>query len=249
MLLHGPAEPRYPPVFDRKLSPQEVTVGDSIELECHMTGSAPIKVTWSKDHKDIRSGGNYKMSCVDNTPHLTILKADKADTGKYFCHASNDMGKDSCSCDIAVKGILIWPTHTHDILVLSFKTQGCFFEWEQAHFTSPHCYFLLLLSERKNPPAFTKKPSENIEDTEGKLVKLEGRVSGSQPMSVSWFKDSKEIHSSDKYDISFKSNVAVLCIKSSQVTDSGRYSCQASNEAGRTSCDVTVGICGGFNSD
>lgn len=103
---HGPAEPRYPPVFDRKLSPQEVTVGDSIELECHMTGSAPIKVTWSKDHKDIRSGGNYKISCVDNTPHLTILKADKADTGRYFCHASNDMGKDSCSSDITVKGIL-----------------------------------------------------------------------------------------------------------------------------------------------
>lgn len=99
------AEPRYPPVFDRKLAPQEVTVGDSIELECHMTGSAPIKVTWSKDHKDIRSGGNYKITCVDNTPHLTILKADKSDTGKYFCSAMNDVGKVSCSSDITVKGI------------------------------------------------------------------------------------------------------------------------------------------------
>uniref|UniRef100_A0A3B4TD64 Titin n=1 Tax=Seriola dumerili TaxID=41447 RepID=A0A3B4TD64_SERDU len=107
---------------------------------------------------------------------------------------------------------------------------------------------LILFSERKNPPVFTKKPSEQIEDMEGKLVKIEGRVSGSQPMSVSWFKDSTEIHSSDKYDISFKSNVAVLCIKSSQMSDSGRYSCQASNEAGRASCDVTVGITGGFDS-
>lgn len=80
-------------------------MGDSIELECHMTGSAPMKVTWSKDHKDIRSGGNYKISCEDNTPHLTILKADKGDTGKYFCHAVNDMGKDSCSSDITIKGI------------------------------------------------------------------------------------------------------------------------------------------------
>uniref|UniRef100_A0A3B3XIJ7 Ig-like domain-containing protein n=1 Tax=Poecilia mexicana TaxID=48701 RepID=A0A3B3XIJ7_9TELE len=105
LLLHGSAEPRYAPVFDRKLSPREVTVGDSIEMECHMTGSAPIKVTWSKDHKDIRSGGNYKISCVENTAHLTILKADKGDTGKYFCHASNDMGKDSCSTDISVKAV------------------------------------------------------------------------------------------------------------------------------------------------
>lgn len=87
-------------------------MGDSIEMECHMTGSAPIKVTWSKDHKDIRSGGNYKISCVENTAHLTILKADKGDTGKYFCHASNDMGKDSCSTDISVKGILVFSSKT-----------------------------------------------------------------------------------------------------------------------------------------
>lgn len=94
---------------------------------------------------------------------------------------------------------------------------------------------------------FTKKPSEHIEDMEGKLVKIEGRVSGSQPMTVTWFKDGTEIYSSDKYDISLKSNVAVLCIKSSQVVDSGRYSCQAANEAGKTSCDIKVGILGGFD--
>lgn len=93
---------------------------------------------------------------------------------------------------------------------------------------------------------FTKKPSEHIEDTEGRLVKIEGRVSGSQPMSVSWYKEDAEIHSSDKYDVSFKSNVAVLCIKSSHVTDSGKYTCQASNEAGRASCCTTVGISGEF---
>lgn len=99
-------------------------------------------------------------------------------------------------------------------------------------------------AERKNPPVFTKKPSEQMEDTEGRLVKIEGRVSGSQPMSVSWYKEDAEIHSSDKYDISFKSNVAVLCIKSSLVSDSGRYTCQASNQAGRASCSTTVGISG-----
>lgn len=93
---------------------------------------------------------------------------------------------------------------------------------------------------------FTKKPSENMEDVEGKLVKIEGRVSGSQPMSVSWFKGDSEIRTTDKYDISFKSNVAVLCIKGSQVEDSGRYSCRATNEAGEASCEFTVGISGRF---
>lgn len=85
-----------------------------------------------------------------------------------------------------------------------------------------------------------------MEDVEGKLMKIEGRVSGSQPMLISWFKDDSEIQTSDKYDVSFKSNVAVLCIKSSQVDDSGRYCCRATNEAGQASCEVTVGISGKF---
>lgn len=140
--------------------------------------------------------------------------------------------------------------HTHAISALSSKAftslEGHCFVFESCS-PSHHSYFLVLISERKNPPVFTKKPSEHIEDMEGKLVKIEGRVSGSQPISVSWFKDDMEIQSSDKYDISFKSNVAVLCIKNSQVIDSGRYSCQASNEAGKASCDVTVGISGMFD--
>ncbi|XP_051980649.1 titin-like, partial [Xyrauchen texanus] len=192
-------EPRYPPVFERKLMPVEVTADDAVELECYMTGSLPIKVTWSKDHKDIRTGGNYKISCVENTPHLTILKADKADSGRYSCHASNDIGKDSCSTEVSVK-------------------------------------------ERKIQPTFTKKPPATIEDTEGKIVKIECRVSGSQPLTVNWYKDGREIFTSDSYDLTFKSGVAVLCIKKSQLSDSGAYSCKVSNEVGTTSCEVSVHI-------
>jgi len=115
-------------VFDKKLIPVDVTVGDTVELECHMTGSLPIKVTWSKDHKDIRTGGNYKISCVDNTPQLTILKADKADSGRYSCHASNDIGKDSCSTEVSVKGIwslLFWCDCLHCLYCLGL-TLWCF---------------------------------------------------------------------------------------------------------------------------
>uniref|UniRef100_A0A8C9V3G3 Ig-like domain-containing protein n=1 Tax=Scleropages formosus TaxID=113540 RepID=A0A8C9V3G3_SCLFO len=188
----------YPPVFDKKLQPVEVLVGDSVDLECHMTGSLPIKVTWSKDHKDIRAAGNYKISCLENSPHLTILKADKADSGQYSCHASNDIGKDSCTTQVS----------------------------------------------RKIPPSFTKKPSEVMVDVEGKVVKLEGRVAGSQPMSISWFRDNCEIYSSDNVEISFRSNVAVLSIKKAQLSDSGTYTCQASNEAGSASYQVSLSITG-----
>lgn len=98
--------------------------------------------------------------------------------------------------------------------------------------------------ERKIPPSFTKKPSATIEDTEGKMVKIEGRVSGSQPLTVNWYKDGREIFSSDCYDVTFKSSLAVLCIKKSQLSDNGTYMCKVSNEAGTASYEVSIKITG-----
>lgn len=81
-------------------------------------------------------------------------------------------------------------------------------------------------------------------DSVGKTVKMESRVSGSQPLAATWFKDNSEICSSDKYDVSFKNNMAVLCIRDCSVSDSSVYTCVASNEAGKASCLVSLTITG-----
>lgn len=44
--------------------------------------------------------------------------------------------------------------------------------------------------------------------------------------------------------MSFEGNVAVLCIKKSQTSDSGTYTCSASNEAGAASYSVEISITG-----
>lgn len=111
--------------------------------------------------------------------------------------------------------------------------------------TTPlHLCTCFLFLERKIPPSFTKKPSETLEDTAGKLVKIEARVAGSQPMTITWSKDDTEIFSSDSYDMTFKNNTAVLLIKNSRLSDSGTYTCSANNEAGSASCKVSVHITG-----
>ena len=78
----------------------------------------------------------------------------------------------------------------------------------------------------------------------GKVVKMEARLSGSQPISVSWFKDGSQIHSSDKHDVSLRNNTALLAIKDTLVFDQGRYSCEATNEAGKESFQVSLTISG-----
>lgn len=81
-------------------------------------------------------------------------------------------------------------------------------------------------------------------DSTGKVVQMEGRVSGSQPLTITWYKDNKEISASDKYDISLKNNMAILCVRDSIDSDSGLYTCEVSNEAGKASCQVSLTLSG-----
>lgn len=82
----------------------DVPVGDPAEFECHVTGTQPIKLTWAKNNKEIKAGENYKVTQLENTTKLSILKTDKADSGQYTCSATNDVGKDSCSITLNVQG-------------------------------------------------------------------------------------------------------------------------------------------------
>lgn len=81
-------------------------------------------------------------------------------------------------------------------------------------------------------------------DSVGKTVTMESRVSGSQPLTVTWFKDNSEIYGSDKYDVSFQNNLATLSVRDTLSSDSGVYTCTATNEAGQASCRVSLNITG-----
>uniref|UniRef100_A0A3B4AD12 Ig-like domain-containing protein n=1 Tax=Periophthalmus magnuspinnatus TaxID=409849 RepID=A0A3B4AD12_9GOBI len=98
--------------------------------------------------------------------------------------------------------------------------------------------------ERKVPPSFTKRPSDSLVEGVGRQIRLEARVSGSQPLTVTWTKDGAEVHASDKHEMSFENNVAMLMVKDSAVSDSGLYTCNVKNQAGKTSCKTSLSISG-----
>lgn len=81
-------------------------------------------------------------------------------------------------------------------------------------------------------------------DYKGNTVKMEARLSGSQPLEVTWYKENHEIHASDKYDILFKNHKALLSVRECSTSDSAEYTCTASNETGKASCRVSLTIPG-----
>lgn len=62
-----------------------------------------IKITWAKDSREIRPGGNYKMTLVENTA------SDGSQNRQRRCWAVHLLckqcrGKDSCSAHLGVQG-------------------------------------------------------------------------------------------------------------------------------------------------
>uniref|UniRef100_A0A8C9KUB9 Ig-like domain-containing protein n=1 Tax=Serinus canaria TaxID=9135 RepID=A0A8C9KUB9_SERCA len=75
-----------------------------------------------------------------------------------------------------------------------------------------------------------------MDSIKGSFVHLECIVSGSHPISIQWYKDGQEITASEKHKYSFHDNTAFLEINNLEGTDSGSYTCEATNKAGSSQC-------------
>lgn len=69
-------------------------------------------------------------------------------------------------------------------------------------------------------------------------------VEGSPTLSVQWKKDENWILEDPKIERTFENNVAILRIPASEVTHSGKYTCQVVNEAGQDKCFATLTVQG-----
>ena len=102
---------------------------------------------------------------------------------------------------------------------------------------------ILSYTDRAVPPSFTKS-LKKVDGRVGSQVSLECRVSGSQPMVVSWFKDNKEIHSDERYQVDLSESLVSVKITNLHQNDGGVYTCRASNSAGQEETSGTLCIRG-----
>lgn len=78
----------------------------------------------------------------------------------------------------------------------------------------------------------------------GASLVLECRVSGSGPISVGWFLNGNEIVSGPKCQPSFSENVCTLNLSLLEPSDTGAYTCVATNMAGSDECSAIVTVQG-----
>lgn len=95
-----------PATFVERLEPSQLfKKGDYAQLECKVSGTPEIKISWFKDDKEIKDSDKYKISLVGSTAILKLLETGIEDSGEYTCEAKNDAGRDTCSSVVEVKGL------------------------------------------------------------------------------------------------------------------------------------------------
>lgn len=104
--------PAEPATFIQKLEPSQLfKKDDSVQLECKVAGTLPIKMTWFKNDKEIKESDACSMTFSNSIATLKIFSLSLEDIGEYVCQAKNEAGTDICSCAVIVKGVVLFFTH------------------------------------------------------------------------------------------------------------------------------------------
>lgn len=93
------------------------------------------------------------------------------------------------------------------------------------------------------PPVFTVKP-ESQDALPGSRVVFKSAFTGSPPFTVKWFREEKEVFTGGKCFMKKDASSSSLELHSLKPSDSAKYTCQVSNEAGKTDCTAVLFVKG-----
>lgn len=112
-----------------------VKKGDTATLHCDVNGDKPISVTWLRGAKtEMNPSTNYRIHVKqDVTPdgvqaEMQIANVDAADSGAYFCQASNMYGRDQQLVQLLVQEPPLNPQNLETAMVSSRSVN---IKWQQ----------------------------------------------------------------------------------------------------------------------
>ncbi|XP_033111500.1 titin-like [Anneissia japonica] len=214
------------PRFVQLLHDTVAIEGESIQLECFVTGSPPLRILWFKGKTPIANSPNFQYVVQGNRILLILREVFLRDEGEYTCHAENKYGTATCTTSLKVvasKSDLSEDISMQDAYKTSKKTTTITEEILTSDLEKP---------ERVKPPRFLNELLD-IEVTEGSTAKFDAKVTGYPMPVIRWYSDGLEIQAGGRYTIQYDDfghcSLTILDLKRE---DSADIECRAINIAG-----------------
>ncbi|XP_076785058.1 titin isoform X2 [Arvicanthis niloticus] len=237
----APAEvPVTPPTLVSGLKNVTVIEGESVTLECHISGYPSPKVTWYREDYQIESSIDFQITFQSGIARLMIREAFAEDSGRFTCSAVNEAGTVSTSCYLAVQVSEEFDKET--TLTEKFTTEEKrFVESRDVVMTDTS-----ITEEQAGPgepaaPFFISKPVVQ-KLVEGGSVVFECQIGGNPKPHVYWKKSGVPLTTGYRYKVSYNKQTGEcrLVISMTFADDAGEYTIVIRNKHGETSASASL---------
>uniref|UniRef100_A0A2K5C8M2 Palladin n=1 Tax=Aotus nancymaae TaxID=37293 RepID=A0A2K5C8M2_AOTNA len=230
-----PVENGMAPFFEMKLKHYKIFEGMPVTFTCRVAGNPKPKIYWFKDGKQISPKSDHYtiQRDLDGTCSLHTTASTLDDDGNYTVMAANPQGRISCTGRLMVQAVnqrgrspRSPSGHPHVRRPRSrSRDSGDENEPIQERFFRPH---------------FLQAPGD-LTVQEGKLCRMDCKVSGLPTPDLSWQLDGKPIRPDSAHKMLVRENgVHSLIIEPVTSRDAGIYTCIATNRAGQNSFSLEL---------
>ncbi|XP_019613602.1 PREDICTED: muscle M-line assembly protein unc-89-like [Branchiostoma belcheri] len=207
-----------PPEFKSELKDIVCKEDEEVVFSCTVMGAPDPQISWYKDGKNIKPSKYFKMSYDGETAELTLDGAFPEDSGVYTCTARNPAGDVSKSAKLTVKE-------------LGSPLKRGVSEEED-------------VSAGPSPPKFSRPLQDEVCERNS-IAQLTCKVSGNPKPRVTWMKGDTVLTEGDRYEIFEEKGSFNMEIYDTLPSDSGTYTCVASNAHGTVRCSAELLIADG----
>ncbi|KAF7659178.1 hypothetical protein LDENG_00002630, partial [Lucifuga dentata] len=220
-----------PPTLVAGLKNMTVTEGESVTLECQISGHPTPVIMWFREDYKIESSIDFQITYENGIACMAIREAFAEDSGRFTCTATSEAGTVSTSCYLLVQ--VSEDIESREEVVTAETVQEKLVTEAREEEVSETAAAAV--------PFFIRKPSVQ-KLVEGGSVVFECQVGGSPKPHVIWKKSGVPLTTGYRYKVAYKKETGECRLEISMTfaDDAGEYSIFAKNQLGEVSASASL---------